>query len=371
VRKELLGLTSLRGIAAVGVMFHNLSIFCFGDIAADVPSRLVGKLYLLVDLFFVLSGFVLAYVYGSSFSRSVAGVGYRKFMLARFARIYPLHIATLVILIVFECLQLWMSQSGLALQREPFTDHQTPVDLVLNVLLLQVFTGNSWNRPGWSISTEWLIYFAVPFLILLVARATATWRGLGVLACLAALIWMELRFGDLGMFYAGWPMLVRCLAECTLGIMLHTVWQRGARPDRRAVRFVTPLGVATFASLVLPLPHVLTVVLLCALVFCAAAIVDPSQHWLACRWLVRLGTISYSIYMLHWPVQQLLLDGVYAASGRSLVELVALPALWMALLATMALVVLLSNPIYAKVEQAWRTRVRRSAAVRRTLRLPA
>jgi len=58
------GLTSLRGIAALGIVFHHFIATIFPDLHSFfVPDRSISKLYLFVDLFFILSGFVLSHVY--------------------------------------------------------------------------------------------------------------------------------------------------------------------------------------------------------------------------------------------------------------------------------------------------------------------
>jgi peptidoglycan/LPS O-acetylase OafA/YrhL len=153
-RAELLGLASLRGIAAVCVMFHNLSIFCFDHITSVVPSKVVVKSYLLVDMFFVLSGFVLAHVYSQAFARGVNGKSYRNFMLARAARLYPLHLIILGLLVAVEVANLLIAQFGdVPVRRDPFTATHSVGKMFLNIFMLRG-VGHSWNDPGWPISAE-------------------------------------------------------------------------------------------------------------------------------------------------------------------------------------------------------------------------
>jgi len=75
-------LDGLRGVAAIAVMvYHAAALF--------VPVRLPGS-YLAVDLFFMLSGFVLTHAYAD---RLAEGLSWRAFLVARLVRLYPLYIA--------------------------------------------------------------------------------------------------------------------------------------------------------------------------------------------------------------------------------------------------------------------------------------
>ncbi len=73
-------LTPLRGIAAVLVLFYHFDMF-ISPLAPD-DNFLMDKLYLMVDLFFVLSGFILLHVYGSWFSKNISGGQFFKYMRA-------------------------------------------------------------------------------------------------------------------------------------------------------------------------------------------------------------------------------------------------------------------------------------------------
>ncbi|HEY5822737.1 MAG TPA: acyltransferase family protein, partial [Cyclobacteriaceae bacterium] len=89
-------LTPLRGIAAIlVVVFH--SNLMLGAFIPTGYTHLIDDGWLWVDFFFVLSGFILAYVYTKDFSQSVKRSAYWKYMGSRFARVYPLHFFTLII----------------------------------------------------------------------------------------------------------------------------------------------------------------------------------------------------------------------------------------------------------------------------------
>jgi len=85
-------LTPLRGIASILVVFFHFHIM-IGQLTPQ-NNFVISKLYLMVDLFFVLSGFIMAHVYGDFFVVKIQKRSFIKFMKARFARLYPLHLFT-------------------------------------------------------------------------------------------------------------------------------------------------------------------------------------------------------------------------------------------------------------------------------------
>jgi peptidoglycan/LPS O-acetylase OafA/YrhL len=92
--RQLQSLTSLRGLAALWVVFYHYSAIYFPRLDIGDYSNLIAKGYLAVDLFFMLSGFVMTHVYYRAFSESITQ-NYRNFLVARVARLYPLHLLVL------------------------------------------------------------------------------------------------------------------------------------------------------------------------------------------------------------------------------------------------------------------------------------
>ena len=138
-------LTSLRVFAAMLIVIHHC-----------VPKEHLLKVPVLrgmcldhgVSFFFVLSGFILTYVY-----HGMQPTGYRDFFVARFARLWPAHIATLALGFILGS---YSPGNG--------------VYLALNAAMLQSWWPVSpcyfsYNALSWSISTEFAFYLAFPFLI--------------------------------------------------------------------------------------------------------------------------------------------------------------------------------------------------------------
>ena len=90
-------LTPLRGIAALLTVIFHVSLMA-GPLAFN--TQVLHRMYLMVDFFFVLSGFIMCHVYGELFSEKVTMPAFKKFTIARFARVYPLHFVTLLYTII-------------------------------------------------------------------------------------------------------------------------------------------------------------------------------------------------------------------------------------------------------------------------------
>ncbi len=145
-------LTGLRWVAALAVFVHHMN-FHFG-----LPAPKIWLGGLAVSFFFMLSGFILTYVYAGRLSPT--GKDVRKFWLTRWARIWPLHVTCLLIFVfAFP-------------QREAlFSNFWNSAKFITNLTLLQSWVPLhdwvfSFNGVSWSISTESFFYFMFPFLLI-------------------------------------------------------------------------------------------------------------------------------------------------------------------------------------------------------------
>ena len=163
-RRDMPALTILRAFLAWWVVaFHAAPLHPFGF---DQHNPFLRSGAVRVDCFFVISGFILFSAYPSLLSRDNPGA-MRSFFVARFARIYPLH---LVMLCAFALLILSAHLSGIHLRSEASFTWRA---LLKQFLLLHgtVFPDEeSWNYPSWSVSAETLAYVAAPVLFLSVSR---------------------------------------------------------------------------------------------------------------------------------------------------------------------------------------------------------
>ena len=120
----------------------------------------IEKAHLAVDFFFILSGFILAHVYGREFSSGRAS--WKDFLIARFARIYPAHLTIMILFLVYISVfgSIGFNYNLDRYRVDTFIEHILLIDAwgVSNTL--------SWNYPSWSISAEFFAYFLFPILVI-------------------------------------------------------------------------------------------------------------------------------------------------------------------------------------------------------------
>ncbi len=304
MQRDIRSLTGIRGVAACLVMFYH---FTAGGVGPAPVKTFIAHGYLAVDLFFVLSGFVMAMTYGGLFEFRFSPREYGRFLAKRLGRVYPLYIATTVLLTVLGATgvnRIWLQPAG---------------RVVSNVLLMQTW-GFDWsiNQPGWSISTEWAAYLLFPLLAracLFGRRGTAAGAGA---AALLAILWLSLQsaafVGCVGHsgpldIYNGmtpWPLL-RCIAGFCLGL---AAWR--ASSEARVHEFARRpwvggvTGLLILALLTVRGSDVALVALFPVLIVCLGAAREaPAARLMACGPVHWLGLVSYSIYLVHYPIQQL------------------------------------------------------------------
>jgi peptidoglycan/LPS O-acetylase OafA/YrhL len=301
MKAEIRGLTGLRGIAALTVFLAHTRE-TLGERGLHLPvSNLVERLFLnggrQVDIFFVLSGFILAMTYGSWFSGAISRAGYLKFMQRRFARIYPLHfVMLLAVIAMVVAAHVTGANTRLGLGRFEF---KTLPEYFLLIHAWNLF-GNGvgqWNPPSWSISIEALAYLVFPFWIFLASgwAKTRPWvLVLGAVICGFALN-AVIPWGIDGI-----PGIARGLTEFVLGCAVFNV----ASSDI-ANWFKSELG-AIAAVLILVVAYALTPDIGFDIGVAAAPLLltlcanNAVSRALGGRVVFFLGEISYSIYLGHF-----------------------------------------------------------------------
>ena len=295
--REIRALTGLRGVAALYVvLFH----YTDGLPGTNPFYRLIGHGYLAVDIFFVLSGFVMALNYRHLFDGTPLWRAFTVFLGRRIARIYPLYLCgTLAGYIV---VRYFSPNTG-----DLSSLHQT---LALNLTMVQAwFLAPNLDPPSWSLSTEWAAYLLFPALLSLVffKRGLRNWLGLVLcLAVIPAFAWLphllhHATFSVSNDFFdLNTNQVLRCLPEFALGILvvrgLGTSWERF---------FLSRSWIATLLSLVLIAllmfhgTNFVFVLLLPLLVLSLMQGRSLSARLLSSRPVYFLGLISYSLYIVH------------------------------------------------------------------------
>ncbi|HEY0795534.1 MAG TPA: acyltransferase [Acidisarcina sp.] len=305
-------MTGLRAFAALNlVFFHFSDPKSFGWFAPIVYNG-----YTSVSFFLLLSGFILTYNYGDRAAQG--GLGKREFWIARFSRLYPVYIFTLVV-----------SLGMLAEEFRSRSAGQFALGAVLTPLLLQGWhpmLATFWNTPAWTMSTEAFFYVIFPFVIVwrrpkrlrpLLAAMFALWIAGMVLPALY--MWLH-PDGDLwpGRYTSGmWLRALKFtppphLPSFLFGILLADVNARlpqanHARFAFGALGLAGVYGVLCFAD---RLPYVFLHDGLLMPLYGSIILGLAGQNFISRFFglapFVRVGEASYCLYLLHFNLWDLI-----------------------------------------------------------------
>ncbi len=154
-----------RGLAAFAVVIYHIPW------ATSITSTaIIRHMYMMVDLFFVLSGFVIFHTYGN---RIYSAISAARFLWLRIGRLYPLHLFMLVVFLLIELCKFGTdSLLNITANNPAFTENDLG-SFIANLLLLQSWgvTGyRTWNFASWSISVEFYLYVVIASLMLVFAH---------------------------------------------------------------------------------------------------------------------------------------------------------------------------------------------------------
>jgi peptidoglycan/LPS O-acetylase OafA/YrhL len=271
------GLDGLRGLAAVCVAFVYHAPFMYGSgaIAESWFSTWLHRHgWTLVDLFFVLSGYIFAHVYIGAKPLETSS-DLKTFMVARFARLYPLHLFLLIV-------------AAILFHDRPRNDLD---DFVIHLLMLQSLLpagGHSYIGPAWSVSVEVFCYllFALGGF-----AGRHHLRSFALVACVAGLVLMTIQPPQLA------PSPIDAVGRGLFGFFIGQLLWHG-RGHAAQLHFAWPI-IGVLAGLWLAngvLPPVIAMTLItapCLLIIAMRFQVfgGPIMSW--------LGDRSYTIYLVH------------------------------------------------------------------------
>ena len=293
---QLDALTGIRGLAAWAVVLFHLRVSLL-SVLPGWAMAVAAKGYLAVDLFFMLSGFVLWYNYAERL-RTGGWAATAQFWWRRIARIWPLH---------FVILTLFVGSALLAVLRGHDGGHYPFAQLPLHYLLVQNwgFTRElAWNDPAWSISTEVAAYILFPAVVM-----ACRWERLGwpALAAIAALLLLALDRLIAGSGHASLGAdipalgLRRCLIEFALGNIVCIVWQGWRHhPATAPLAALAALSALAIGLTLGAIEAAFVPAMFAAALLALAADRGPVARLLSAPGLVYLGEISYSTYLAHY-----------------------------------------------------------------------
>ncbi|MCO5935901.1 acyltransferase [Mucilaginibacter sp. RB4R14] len=320
--RYLVNLTPLRGIAALlTVLFHlDLTLGSGGDcLIRFKDSMILSRMYLMVDFFFILSGFIMCHVYSKWFAEAITGTQFKKFTIARFARIYPMHLVTLIYTII-----LFYISSLLQIPKVPVLQiADNGYSVLTNLLLLHSMNLHnwfSWNHASWSISTEWWAYMVFPFLVkpimklkpsgIIIVIALCFIGYLGITYYIIPIITVppELSFvkinpAALSLNAAYQFGFLRCLCGFTLGMAMYQCYKAGWGSKLLSNGYAMAIiAFSIFTSMHFALPDFVTVTLFPLLLLSGTYGSTGIDKLFGIKPLQMLGDWSFSIYLVHEPL---------------------------------------------------------------------
>jgi peptidoglycan/LPS O-acetylase OafA/YrhL len=335
-RRSLNALTGIRFLAAAYVVVYHTKL---GPALVERGHLAAGNFfmsgYLAVALFFLLSGFILAYTYAGQ----ISGPGdYRRFWEARFARIWPVYAVSLLL----------TSAVHLAFPK--------PSYVLATLLMLQAWNPfdqamwGAWNYVCWTLSVEALFYVCFPWY----QQWLETLSSRIQLTIIAGLLALAV-FINSGVYILGYPShgvlsniplpLLR-LPEFLTGVGLgnyYLGWVSRKRPSVKRTGLNTP-GLWTYPAMLVTIALLcrargpatsLVLIAFAALVFGLASERTVISRILTTKLMAFGGGISYSIYLLQAPVKDMVLkvsdslhiNSAMVRTGSMVVSLLVLSAI--------------------------------------------
>lgn len=300
-KEHILAHTGLRGIAAALVSLLHMHYEDLIPAEYWYPIMGIAVSWYPVDVFFMLSGFILGYVYVDKLEKPK--IDYRDYFVKRFARVAPLHYLTMLAVGVMA-----LVASYLGLPNRGYN---------LSDILPQIFMVHAypyvddviWNGPSWSISMEFFGYiFIFPLVLALVAKTKQNYPLLLLYIVILGAIW-ALTEHDV----VGWPAISRITCHFSIGYILYALTTFKNPIHSIASKYVT---VWLLLGIVWTFTHQYTHLLASRAsfqLFIAMIILGTADNKnsiaktiLANKAFLWLGVISYSIYMIHNPIGKII-----------------------------------------------------------------
>jgi len=364
------GLDGFRGICALLVALYHLPLYSH----LTGPQFFLPNAQMMLDFFFVMSGFVIAGAYGD---RLKTWGDFGDFAVRRFGRLWPLHAAVLGALVAIEVAKAVIAPDA---GRTPvFSGIHSPESIITNLLLIHSLHLHSlltWNAPSWTVSVEFYTYLIYAALVLVAPRrpllSATVMMAIGAFGVIFIARQLAATF-DFGIF--------RCFYGFFCGVLVWRIWRAKplSLPGRpwlgTVVEAAMTVGVFAYVALIggPPLGYA------GPLVFGLFIWVYASEQGRVTRFfgvgpLVWLGEISYSIYLVHYLIivvvglclrsmeRVLHLDyaqmGMHGLDDGWFIRLPTQGAMDPFVLVYLAVVILVASQTYRFIEQPGRALIR-------------
>ncbi|MFT6909794.1 MAG: peptidoglycan/LPS O-acetylase OafA/YrhL [Oleiphilaceae bacterium] len=294
-------LESLRGIAALVVVLNHV-----GWMNPLYEIGFIRNGALMVDLFFVLSGFVIVHCYGHRF---IDQGSLWAFLKARFWRLYPLHLLMLFVFLGIELIK-YVAELKLGIvSGNPAFSKSNGESFFYQIFLLHslIQDHGSFNSPSWSISTEFYTY--ISFAIVMAIVKTERFLSFIFITIVVLSLFIILKTGHASLTFDDQYTIFRCSYGFFIGAFVHGIYQKLSVLDQ--LKNNPHIGSATLLFIIILLAYVLGIkqdnfieffmpplvgVLILLLTLFPENIATKTFCWPPFLWL---GKVSYSIYMVH------------------------------------------------------------------------
>lgn len=322
---ELRTLTGLRIVAALWVVGFHFHFTALPGVAAvsQVLGPLVTQGALGVDLFFVVSGFVIAHTHLDRLGPALHPTAAARFVWARICRMWPLYLVVLHVFGLWLVVKLvWGHGGAIAFQAvQPVVSVREWVRQLAGVQMWDhaYLDGASWVGPTWSLSAEWLAYLLFPVAALgfhRLRRLPAWASGAAAVALMTPSAHAYLATGSP---YYPYSWLVRIACGFAAGVLICLAVRR-IRAPRAASAAAAALPVVIALGLVLGerlgAGRGGAVIALFPLLVGALALADRGPAMALARpWAVAGGRISYALYLVHIPMLEVFWTALQQVRG--------------------------------------------------------
>ena len=345
--------TALRGIAAFCVVAYHLQFGAPHYLTIESATLFFKRGYLLVDLFFILSGFIISYTAESSGIASMRKRDIYRFYVIRFARIYPLHLFCLFAILFLTVIMSYLQSLRHSSVETIGIESSAALSFVEELFLIQAWIPGAprWNIPSWSISAELFAYFVFPVIVLF--RRHVPRLATCILLVFPVIFYFAVQRGAGSLDVITGLAPLRCLAGFAIGMVLCDSRRFSALWPNYVIaisQFVAIAAIVIVLATPSPDPEIIPAFAL--LVFVTWQDRGPLRSLLPHRIFLRSGELSYSIYLTHVGIIAIVFPLWYGLARHMSLN----PDLGRALfiVACFTLIIVVSQWTYANVEQRGR-----------------
>jgi peptidoglycan/LPS O-acetylase OafA/YrhL len=278
-KEKIIYLESLRGIACVLVVIYHYKICDFFYLPETV--------WICMEFFFVLSGFVIALNYQERILDFKSFISFKK---KRFLRLYPLHLLTLLLMAFFYF---------------KTTNEFNFYNFLINLLFLQnlILDNLTFNGPSWSVSSEFYVYIVFGITSLILQNKKKKFLFISSLFIIASFVYLiiqdsfETQFG-----------FARVIYSFFLGVMIYNITQY---ENIKIPNYVSYFSIFLIIFCIIYFEMIdeninfnifMPILFFVYITSLVCGEKSKMKEFLNNRMLVSLGTWSYGIYLLHIPV---------------------------------------------------------------------